>query len=341
MEVQDRKRLKTQHSELEWKLKKVIRESSGETVLHLLPNRLDSSFHNIVCSISKHQVNIYDCAHFGQNLDLFMAFRSEPGEEFLCGAWVKADVEESDALSDSILAVGSKSGKIHLLSLAHCQEIENIDASEIGTSIVGLAGSSLHAVTFISCSTDGNVKIWKRKGNMSVLLGIVSFPSVIVSFANDHTMLLAGKDHTLRKFDISSILESTACRPFHFQVSTLTLYYFFIFMPEKEDDGQIVLKKSNMSKLCHFQVLHDHQVICSFTDGVVLLVDILSEEQLMKWDINNFSKSDPCRFGICPEGDYFVVSNSNGVVYLYDIPTGKKVNMENKEIRQQNFHNNL
>lgn len=44
-------------------------------------------------------MNIYDSTHFGENLDLFMAFRSAPEEEFLCGAWVKADLESSGALS--------------------------------------------------------------------------------------------------------------------------------------------------------------------------------------------------------------------------------------------------
>ncbi|GJQ09060.1 hypothetical protein GpartN1_g851.t1 [Galdieria partita] len=322
MDEQDRKRLKTQNSELTWKLKKVIRESSGENVISLLPNRLDSSLHNIVSSISKHQVNIYDSAHFGENLDLFMAFRSAPEEEFLCGAWVKADIDGSDALSDTILAIGSKSGKIHLLSLAYSQEIEVIDGNEKGSSIIGLAGSSLHAVTFASCGTDGNVKIWKRKKDISVLIGIISLSSVIVSFAGDHSILLAGKDNTLRSFDISSILTD-------FESVDLPVHF-------REDDGQIIVRRSNnMSRLCHFQVLHDHQVICLFTDGVVQLIDILNGEQQVRWEISNFSKSDPCRFGICPEGKYFVVSNSNGIVQLYDIPTGKKVDkFQNERMRK-------
>lgn len=59
MEEQNCKRLKTQNMELAWKLKKVIRESSGENIIRLLPNRLDSSLYNLVCSISKHQVSFY------------------------------------------------------------------------------------------------------------------------------------------------------------------------------------------------------------------------------------------------------------------------------------------
>ncbi|KAK4523937.1 hypothetical protein GAYE_SCF00G1835 [Galdieria yellowstonensis] len=320
-EEQEHKRLKTKNSEFSWKLKKVIRESSGENIRCLLPNRLDSSLYNILCSISKHQVNIYDSTHFGEYLDLFMAFRSAPEEEFLCGAWVKADLESSGALSDTLLAIGTDSGKIHLLSLAYSQEIELISANETGAAVVAMAGSSVHTMTFASLTRDGNVKIWQRRNEQCTLIGNLSFSSTVISFLGDHFILLAGKDNTLRRFDISSVFEGS-------ESNDIPVYL-------NEDDGQILLKRSNLSKLCHFQVRNEHQVICLFSDGTVIVIDAVHGEQQIKWEVSNFSKDNACKFAISPEGDYFALSNSNGVVSLYDISAGKKVDkFQNERMRK-------
>lgn len=93
-----------------------------------------------------------------------------------------------------------------MLSLAYSQEIEILNANETDASIVDLAGSSFHALTFASCDRNANVRIWKRSKDTSVLIGIVSFPSTIVSFAGSCFILLAGKDSTLRRVDISNTL---------------------------------------------------------------------------------------------------------------------------------------
>jgi WD40 repeat protein len=107
------------------------------------------------------------------------------------------------------LAIGTDSGKIHLLSLAYSQEIELISANETGAAVVAMAGSSVHTMTFASLTRDGNVKIWQRRNEQCTLIGSLSFSSTVISFLGDHFILLAGKDNTLRRFDISSVFEGS------------------------------------------------------------------------------------------------------------------------------------
>eukprot|EP00871_Galdieria_phlegrea_P000036 jgi/Galph1/1032/GphlegSOOS_G5782.1 len=314
---QDMKNNRKRNTEKSWRLKKIIRESSGDNIICLLPNRMDLDFYNIVCSLSRHQVNIYDSEHFGNNLDLFMAFRGEPEEDFVCGAWVLPHLQGNVALSDAILAVGSSYGRIHLLSLGCSEEIEILEAHP-NASIVALAGSHTYSMTFVSSATDGKVKIWKIENGV-ILLGVLSMQATMIAWNDSAThLILIGKDSMLRKLPLGILFEQNAGEATILQ----------------EEDSAVLLPKRN-AKLSYFQVLKDNKLVAIWTDGIVVVLDIDTCEYLAQWEVHNLSKSDTCQFGISPNGEWLAISNANGTVSCYEIATGKKLErIQNDRIRK-------
>lgn len=127
------------------RLRKILKESHSDETCALVRNELQPSCGNVLATVGGNQLNVYDNAHFGTRLDLFVAYRNPDGDRLCTCCFVlphlgrtgrgggtasrdaQATAAEGGDAREIIVAVGSERGYVRLVSVARALEFAALD----------------------------------------------------------------------------------------------------------------------------------------------------------------------------------------------------------------------
>ena len=167
-------------------LRRIIREPHSEDVRILERNAIQTGAENVVVSAAADQLHVYDDAHLGRHLDMFMAYRAWDYDVFTACCfvlpvlsererrWLEQVVEvvhRSAAVPDVWIAVGGKRGRVRLLSVARAREmlvVDHVSGNNLsdagdegsGEAVVALAAHPHVAGVWASASAH-SIAVWR------------------------------------------------------------------------------------------------------------------------------------------------------------------------------------
>jgi WD40 repeat protein len=150
------------HALKDLQLSKIIRENHGKDVIACKFFRSKKSDDNsdkpvnLLATIGGSQANIYDNMHCDTHLDIVAHFNLE-GEKFVCRDLIQTCCCWIECESDLLLAIGSESGAIHIVSVSFSAEIKRLrhEVGIVDIGSVGLLGNEL-----VTLDANGVISIW-------------------------------------------------------------------------------------------------------------------------------------------------------------------------------------
>ncbi|KAJ1911228.1 hypothetical protein IWQ60_010241 [Tieghemiomyces parasiticus] len=262
---------------------------------------------NLLATVGDTQVSVYDNEHCGDHLDIMSNFRLAPPvsvagddevgataaaalatEEFLTCCWISQP-------EDAWLAAAGQTGTIHLLSLAYSRELHRLTGHT--GAVTDLQTHPRNDHYLLSASKDGTVRLWDLRVNRCVC----------VFRTNTHAVIqLWDLPEEFHSDQVTLPDPDATCEP-----------------QEATQSREILKYRQGLSEaiICIRQ-LADGFV---FSNGCGMLVvadregNILQELRVKNNGLNK------CRFDVSLDGRYLCAGNSQGVVYVFDLTTGKTV----------------
>jgi len=151
-------------------LKRLIRENHASPIRQIVFNHQPlpgSEFDagNIVATVAKAGITVYDNEHCGNHFDIMAHFILN-GQGYLPGPNGKVPTVEGQMntmcwiskIDDAIIATAGADKDIHILSLAYTKEIALLSGHQ--DAVDDLLSYTLNNNIIISCSRDGTIRIW-------------------------------------------------------------------------------------------------------------------------------------------------------------------------------------
>jgi WD40 repeat protein/serine/threonine protein kinase len=219
------------------------------------------------------------------------------GGPFLFGSPIPAGDALSISLSfdAAILATADRNGRIRFIDTAS-REIVNpeIDGHKGGIWDIEFGP---YGRWLASAGTDGAVRVWHVGETIAIegtTIGVTDDVVHGVSFGSGGSILAsANGDGTVRLWDVAN----------------------------KNQLGEVLSRRSLLARVVEFS--HDgHGVVAGYSDGAVYGWSLPSREPLFL-NVRDERFANPSKIAFRPSGDRFAVASTDGIVILYEYPSGK------------------
>ncbi len=222
-----------------------------------------------------------------------------------CCCWMKEAGTESELADDSYLALAGDDKRIHILSIKRSKVIIVLEGHT--DTIIELCAHPDKPQLLASASKDGTVKLWNihKQEQLASWSMTAAAPTSLVFAPSCKSIICGLSNGTLTEITIGSK----------------------IIEPLKTQD-----KKHGAAIDCIRWIDRD-RLVSKSVDGRLLIWDKHSGKVHAELKVSNTNKV-PSKFDISQDAQFLCVGNSEGVVTIFKIDTGKATNkLEHKRSR--------
>jgi len=313
-------------------LKRIIRENHGSPIKQIVFNHqplsgseFDAS--NIVATVAKAGITIYDNEHCGNHFDIMAHFILN-GQGYLPGPNGKAPTVEGqmnsmcwvNKIDDAIMVTAGEDKNIHILSLANCKEIAVLSGH--GESVEDVISHTINNNIIISASQDGTIRIWDIYKEKCICMFITNYALTVMAINHKGDKLVVGTE-------TGCIIECIIPE----WVYNIELYNKELesnelpVMLNSDSDNQffkIVNKKFHSAYIDSIGFINDN-ILSKDVNGHIYLWELESENIIREYKNRSLLRKNYCRFGISSDNSLFCVGTNAGTALIFDIEKGNVI----------------
>jgi len=287
----------------------IIKVTESDDILHLERNRVQADHSHLVLCVSPTHLDIFDNDHLGNNdVALFAVFRDATLESnqdsFSTAVFVLPTAHYAE--NDVWIIVGTRLGKLRLLSLSTKRELRRFYQTTAGKSVDILTAHASHPGRFASSSGDGRrLCVWSTDRSEPVLEWN-DVEVVDMDFSpSDNILFVVFGDGTLARLDLSC--------------ENLPLG------GEAKKNGAVQIANNNIVSV---RCIDDQSVAYYTRHGSVYVINVSPRESRdpVCIKVSNPIRDLPMpRLDLSPRKRHVGMGSADGIVHIFDVSNGQEV----------------
>jgi len=312
-------------------LKRIIRENHASPIRQIVFNHqplpgseFDAS--NIVATVAKAGITIYDNEHCGNHFDIMNHFILN-GQGYLPGPNGKQPTVEGQMntmcwiskIDDAIMATAGIDKVIHILSLSYLKEIANLTGHE--DTVEDLKSHPKNNKIILSSSSDGTMRIWDIYKEKCICIYKLKYNPTVIDVDDEGKKVIIGTE-------AGYVIECTLPEWIYDEKEynkTIELENIPItFYPDSEYQ-----RITNSEKKVHSTIIdsigfiNNKSILSKDINGHIYEWNLDSGEIIKEFKHRSLMRQNRCRFGISSDKALFVVGTAFGTALIFDINIGK------------------
>ncbi|ORX60183.1 WD40 repeat-like protein [Piromyces finnis] len=312
-------------------LKRIIRENHASPIRQIVFNHkslpgseFDAS--NIVATVAKAGITIYDNEHCGNHFDIMNHFILN-GQGYLPGPNGKPPIVEGQMntmcwvrkIDDAIMATAGVDKVIHILSLSYLKEIVNLIGHE--DAIEDLKSHPKNNNIILSSSSDGTIRIWDIYKEKCICIYKLKYnPTVIDVDDKGKTIIVGTEAGYVIECNIPEWISDENI--YNKEINTNDIPFIFY----TDSKYQRILnseKKVHSTLIDSIGYIGNNNILSKDINGHIYEWDLETEEIIKEFKHRSLMRQNRCRFGISYDKSLFVVGTAFGTALIFDLNEGK------------------
>jgi len=314
-------------------LKRIIRENHASPIRQIVFNHrplpgsnFDAS--NIVATVAKAGISIYDNEHCGNHFDI-MAHYILNGQGYLPGPNGKQPTVEGQMntmcwirkVDDALMATAGVDKIIHILSLAYCKEISNLTGHQ--DTVEDLISHPKNNNIIISSSKDGTVRIWDVYKEKCICIYKLKYNPTVIALDDEGEKLIIG---TESGFVIEGIIpdwiynEEAYNEKIKSDELPITFHTDSKYQSIKNSGNKV-----HSTTIDSIGFINNTNILSKDINGHIYQWNLETNEIIKEFKNRSLMRQNRCRFDISSDKLLFCVGTAFGTVLVFDISQGKMI----------------
>jgi len=313
-------------------LKRLIRENHASPIRQIVFNHQPlpgSEFDagNIVATVAKAGITVYDNEHCGNHFDIMAHFILN-GQGYLPGPNGKVPTVEGQMntmcwiskIDDAIIATAGADKDIHILSLAYTKEIALLSGHQ--DAVDDLLSYTLNNNIIISCSRDGTIRIWDIYKEKCLCVYKSKEILTVMTLSAKGDKIFVGTEAGLI---IECIIPEWIYNKEVYDEEIKSVDFPRVY--ESDSSYQIIRnskKKIHSTVIDSIGIINDN-ILSKDINGHIYLWKLETDEILKEYKHRNLLRQNRCRFGISMDNTILCVGTAFGTVLIFDLIKGNVI----------------